>query len=59
MNDIRRDLNGSAFCDNPLKQNELIESCIQEVKDSYMLGPSALPPLPIAGARCKLDGTGG
>ena len=27
--------------------------------DSYMLGPSALLPLPIAGARCKLDGTGG
>ena len=24
-----------------------------------MLGPSALPPLPTAGARCKLDGTGG
>ena len=39
--------------------NWVHRAVIQEVKDSYMLGPSALPPLPIAGARCKKDGTGG
>ena len=60
MDYIGRDLNGRAFCDNPLiKRIELIERCVQEVKDSYMLGPNALLPLPIAGARCKLDRTGG
>ena len=59
MNNIRRDLNGRAFSDNPLKQKWVDRAVTQEARNSYMLGPSALPPLPIAGARCKLDGTGG
>ena len=59
MNDVRRDLNGCAFCNNSLKENELIKLLYKSKDNSYILGPSAFPPLPIAGARCKLDGTGG
>ena len=59
MNDVRRDLNGRAFCNNPSRENELIRLLYIGAKGSYIVEPSALPPLPIAGARCKPDGTGG